>query len=165
MEFRDKQIAAPRLWETFEDLCLSLFKAIWKDDLAQKHGRNGQPQHGVDVFGSPDGRRGIVHGVQCKGKDQTYGHKATLSELKAEIKKAEGFKPPLEHWVFATTAPKEAELQLAAREISRARASVANSPSRSSAGKTFAASLPTIRASWRYSTPSMPLISVASLPR
>ena len=28
----------------------------------------------------------------------------------------------MEHWVFATTAPKEAELQLAAREISRERA-------------------------------------------
>lgn len=57
-----------------------------------------------------------------KGKDQTYGHKATLAELQAEIKKAEGFQPALKHWVFATTAPKEAELQLAAREISRARA-------------------------------------------
>ncbi len=121
MEFRDKQIASPRLWERFEDLCLSLFKTLWKDDLAQKHGRSGQSQHGVDIFGSPEGRRDITHGVQCKGKDQTYGHKATLAELRSEIEKAECFRPPLQDWTFATTAPRDAKLQLAAREISQER--------------------------------------------
>src|SRR5439155_17901030 len=84
MEFRDKQIAPPRSWEKFEELCLAIFKAEWDDGLAQKHGRKGQPQQGVDVFGSPNGRRAVFHGVQCKGKDQTYGHKPTRSELMAE---------------------------------------------------------------------------------
>jgi hypothetical protein len=121
MEFRDKQIAPPRSWEKFEEICLAIFKAEWDDGLAQKHGRKGQPQHGVDVFGSPNGRRAVFHGVQCKGKDQAYGHKPTQSELMAEIKKAEGFVPQLEHWVFATTAPADATLQRAAREISKAR--------------------------------------------
>jgi hypothetical protein len=121
MEFRDKQIAPPKSWVLFEDLCLSLFKAVWNDKLAQKNGRSGQPQHGVDIFGSP-GRTTAIHGVQCKGKDQTYGHKPTLRELRREIKKAEYFEPALEHWVLATTAPKEGGLQVAAREISKNRA-------------------------------------------
>jgi hypothetical protein len=52
MDAREKQIAPPKSWETFEDLCLALFKAVWRDPNAQKHGRRGQAQAGVDVFGS-----------------------------------------------------------------------------------------------------------------
>ena len=102
-------------------MCHALFRAEWKDIYAQKNGRSGQPQNGVDIFGSPDGFHATFHGVQCKGKDQTYGGKPTLPELKQEIEKAEGFTPPLEHWVFATTAPVDDRLQRAAREISRSR--------------------------------------------
>ena len=122
MKFRDKQIAAPKSWEKFEDLCLALFKAVWGDSLAQKNGRRGQPQYGVDIFGSPNDDRALFHGVQCKGKDQNYGRKAAIGELKAEIAKADGFSPPLEHWVFATTAPVDGKLQRAARKISQERA-------------------------------------------
>jgi hypothetical protein len=121
MDFREKQIAPPRSWERFEDLCHALFRAEWKDSYTQKNGRKGQPQNGVDVFGSPKGFRATFHGVQCKGKDQNYGGKPTLPELKEEIGKAEGFTPALDHWVFATTAPVSERLQRAAREISRSR--------------------------------------------
>lgn len=117
MRFRDKQIAPPSNWTTFEDLCHALFKKVWQDPLAQKNGRRGQPQCGVDVFGSRNGDRQSFCGVQCKGKDANYGSKAALSEITAEIAKAESFAPPLEHWVFATTAPVDGRLQEAAREL------------------------------------------------
>jgi hypothetical protein len=123
MDFRSKQIAAPRSWTDFEDLCHAIFRAEWSDPLAQKNGRSGQPQHGVDVFGSPNAIRDVCHGVQCKGKDHTYGRKPTLTELTREIAKADSFTPPLEHWVFATSAGKDEKLQQAARELSAARKS------------------------------------------
>jgi hypothetical protein len=123
MQFRAKQIAPPREWGTFEDLCHALFKRVWKDPLAQKNGRRGQAQNGVDVFGSLQGDRRSYRGVQCKGKDRNYGSKAEWSEVLAEVTKAESFSPKLEHWIYATTAPAEAALQKHARELSAERAS------------------------------------------
>lgn len=118
MQFRAKQIAPPKEWGTFEDLCHALFKRLWQDPLAQKNGRRGQAQHGVDVFGSPNGDHHSYWGVQCKGKDSNYGSRAEWSEVVAEIAKAEKFSPKLDKWIFATTAPADAPLQKAAREIS-----------------------------------------------
>ncbi|WP_063712402.1 hypothetical protein [Burkholderia lata] len=121
MQFRAKQIAPPKEWGTFEDLCHALFKRVWRDPFAQKNGRRGQAQHGVDVFGSPGGDRSSYWGVQCKGKDCNYGSKAEWSEVLLEVAKAEKFSPRLEKWIFATTAPTDALLQKAARELSVAR--------------------------------------------
>ena len=121
MQFRAKQIAPPKDWTTFEDLCHVLFKKVWQDPLAQKNGRGGQAQCGVDVFGSVDGDRSSYRGVQCKSKDPSYGSKATRDELMAEIAKAESFTPTLEHWIFATTAPVDGRLQEFARELSAQR--------------------------------------------
>lgn len=118
MQFRTKQIAPPKEWGTFEDLCHALFKRVWQDPLAQKNGRRGQAQHGVDVFGSPNGDRRSYRGVQCKGKDSNYGSKAEWSEVLAEVAKAEKFSPKLDEWIFSTTAPADAILQKAARELS-----------------------------------------------
>ena len=121
MQFRAKQIAAPKEWGTFEDLCHALFKRVWKVPLAQKNGRRGQKQHGVDVFGSVDGDRRSYQGVQCKGKDANYGSSADWPEVLAEVAKAEHFSPKLQHWIFATTAPVDAALQKLARELSTQR--------------------------------------------
>lgn len=118
MQFRAKQISPPKEWGTFEDLCHTLFKRVWRDPLAQKNGRRGQAQHGVDVFCSLDSDRSSYFGVQCKGKDSNYGSKAKWSEVLAEIAKAEKFSPALDKWIFATTAPADATLQQAARELS-----------------------------------------------
>lgn len=118
MQFRAKQIAPPKEWGMFEDVCHALFKRVWRDPLAQKNGRRGQAQHGVDVFGSLNGDHGSYWGVQCKGKDSNYGSKAEWSEVMVEIAKAEEFTPKLDGWIFATTAPADATLQKAARELS-----------------------------------------------
>lgn len=118
MQFLAKQIAPPKDWITFENLCHALFKKVWKDPYAQKNGRGGQAQCGVDIFGYLNGDGQSLHGVQCKGKDAHYGSKATRSEIETEVAKAEDFTPALKHWVFATTAPVDGDLQKAARELS-----------------------------------------------
>ena len=54
---------------------------------AQMHGRVGQPQAGVDIYGH-DRVEGVFVGVQCKGKDQGYDNPLTAAELRDEVKKA-----------------------------------------------------------------------------
>lgn len=118
MQFRAKQIAPPKEWGTFEDLCHALFKRVWQNPLAQKNGRRGQAQHGVDVFGFPNGDCQFYWGVQCKGKESNYGSKAQWPEVLTEVAKAGKFSPKLDRWIFATTAPTDAALQKAARKLS-----------------------------------------------
>jgi len=75
----------------FESLCLDLWREIWQDPSAQKNGRSGQPQAGVDVFGQPQGKWA---GVQSKQKDGLLRSKVTIKELEAEVEAAKEFKPP-----------------------------------------------------------------------
>ncbi len=114
MDFSDFQIPPPRHWPKFEDLCLSLFRQVWRDPTAQKNGRMGQPQQGTDISGEDEG---APVGVQCKGKDAGLGATLTETELRAEVAKAKSFTPPLSHWILATTAPKDARIEQAARQI------------------------------------------------
>jgi len=89
---------------------------IWNDDGAQLHGRQGQVQHGVDVFGRKNGT-GTYQGIQCKGKDASIGASVTETELRNEVEKAKRFKPPLSKFILATTAQNDAKIQEVARKI------------------------------------------------
>jgi len=122
MDFQEKQILPPKSWELFEELCLVLFRAIWQDPAAQKNGRRGQSQHGVDIFGEPGKIGNVFHGIQCKGKDAAYGSSLTTDEIDSEVAKAEGFTPPIKDLTFATTALRDAHLQEHVRKLSVARA-------------------------------------------
>lgn len=110
MDFQAKQIAPPKSWEQFEELCLVLFRAIWRDPTAQKNGRRGQPQHGVDIFGMPGRPNGSFYSVQCKGKNAGYGSVLTVTELNHEVEKADSFAPVLKNFIMATTAPRDVHL-------------------------------------------------------
>lgn len=122
MSPRKREISPPTSWTDFEDLCHHLFKAVWRDPLAQKVGRPGQTQHGVDIFGSPQGHYEVYHGVQCKFKNRSSGGSLTVDELHSELAKADEFTPPLQHWICATTSPNDAALQREARVLSNDRA-------------------------------------------
>lgn len=128
MEFTAKQIAPPKDWSRFEDLCRALFSAVWNDPYAQKNGRSGQPQHGVDVWGESHGARSGTHCIQCKGKDINYHGKVTHSEFDTELAKAERFNPPPRLWILATTAPNDATLQEHVRLRSQERAAAGTFP-------------------------------------
>ncbi|MCB1526953.1 MAG: hypothetical protein KDJ45_04530 [Hyphomicrobiaceae bacterium] len=117
MDFNDKQILPPKNWQTFEDLCLELFRREWADRTATKNGRSGQPQHGTDISGRPRSAAGKWHGVQCKGKDAAYGAELTEKEIIEEAEKAKAFKPALEHWIIVTTAAKDGKLEEFARVL------------------------------------------------
>ena len=115
----NKQIPPPASWEEFEDMCCDLWRLLWNDPNAQKNGRQGQAQAGVDVYGQPDGGSEWA-GVQCKGKDNYAEKTLTEKELRDEVDKARKFTPPItKEYVMATTGLRDAKIQKVAREITQ----------------------------------------------
>ena len=115
----NKQIPPPASWDEFEDMCCDLWRLLWNGPNAQKNGRQGQAQAGVDVYGQPDGGNEWA-GVQCKGKDNYAEKTLTEKELRDEVDKAKKFTPPItKEYVLATTGLRDAEIQQVAREITQ----------------------------------------------
>lgn len=105
------QLKKPSNWQDFEKLCKLLWGEIWAcEDTIKRHGRQGQNQHGVDVFAYVDKYVGYC-GIQCKGKDDYTDAQLAEAEIDAEIEKALGFEPELKLLVFATTANKDAKIE------------------------------------------------------
>jgi tetratricopeptide (TPR) repeat protein len=115
-DFSSVAIPAPKNWQTFEKHARLLFEHSFNDPQTQNNGRTGQPQHGVDIFGRRNGHGNYV-GVQCKGKDVDYGGGVTTAELRSEVEKSEAFRPAIGEFILITTAPDDAEIQKAAREL------------------------------------------------
>ncbi len=104
----------PRDWQVFEDLCCELWRCLWRDPNAQKHGRSGQKQHGVDVFGQPDGGPDW-EGVQCKRYEQPLSGE----QIQMEVDAARDFwRGRLRRLIVATTAKRDTGSQGAAAAIS-----------------------------------------------
>ena len=115
----NKQIPPPASWDEFEDMCCDLWRLLWNNPNAQKNGRQGQAQAGVDVYGQPDGGSEWA-GVQCKGKDNYAEKTLTEKELRDEVNKAKKFTPPItKEYVMATTGLRDAKIQQVAREITQ----------------------------------------------
>lgn len=110
------QLPPPRSWEEFEGLAFQLWKSIWFDHNAQLHGRHGQPQSGVDIYGRPFAQS-HWEGVQCKGKDRLTRKKVTVDELRDEAGRAASFTPQIASFVLATTAPRDAAIQAEAARM------------------------------------------------
>ncbi|EAQ04630.1 hypothetical protein OB2597_05090 [Pseudooceanicola batsensis HTCC2597] len=115
-EITNRSLRAPNDWQEFERLTYDLFRRVWETDDAHMHGRTGQEQHGVDVYGT-DRRQGKRVGVQCKGKNGDYNSAVTAAELAGEVEKAKRFKPRLDRFVLVTTAPNDAKIQSQARTL------------------------------------------------
>jgi len=114
--FHALQIPPPKNWQDFEELCADLWSAIYESKNTQMHGRTGQAQFGVDVYGQI-GHSTEWFGVQCKGKDVRYGNAVTESELLDEVEKAKGFTPNLKMFILATTSQNDTKIQQLAREL------------------------------------------------
>lgn len=110
------QILPPSNWQDFEELCKRIWENKWNypEDII-KNGRIGQNQHGVDICAYVESKKGYC-GIQCKGKDNFTNKQLTISEINEEINKAKNFKPDLKSLIFATTAPKDAEIEKYIRE-------------------------------------------------
>jgi hypothetical protein len=116
VSFADFDWPPPKDWQKFERLCHLLWSKIWQDPNAQLHGRPGQQQRGVDVFGTPKGGT-RVYGIQCKRKDQLLRKLLTENEVRTEVENAKEFQPPLAELIIATCAPSDVGLQALARSL------------------------------------------------
>lgn len=105
-----QHLRKPELWQDFEELCKMLWGEIWVCPEIKRNGRNGNAQHGVDVYGVPSGEA-EYYGIQCKGKDDYTHSQLTKKEIDKEIAKAKTFKPQLKKFYFATTANKDATIE------------------------------------------------------
>ncbi|MGD8450390.1 MAG: tetratricopeptide repeat protein [Phycisphaerae bacterium] len=116
MSFRPSstQVPPPKDWQRFERNMRDLYEAHW-GATATMHGRTGQPQHGVDIYGQPKGDD--YHGVQCKLHEGNLSAAAAEKELRGEIKKATKFKPRIARFILATTAPRDATIQAFVRQF------------------------------------------------
>ncbi len=100
----------PKSEDEWEDMVLDAMRLVWQDPNAQRNGRRGQRQHGVDIFGVADGRH---VGAQAKNMD-----KFSETEAKDEIAKAENFQPKLQALHFAVAGPRDAVFQQFIRLLS-----------------------------------------------
>lgn len=114
MSSESEVLPPPNTPEAFESLCLDVWKELLNNPQADKNGRRGQPQAGVDIFGEENGR---WTGIQCKQKEALLWTKVTVAELNEEVAKARKFVPKLSVFILATTGPADAALQKAAREL------------------------------------------------
>ena len=115
METSDWQIPPPKDWEMFERHMRDLFEAHWHA-RTEAHGRAGQPQHGVDIYGQPNGGTDY-HGVQCKCRDAQADDTLTKPQLLDEVRKARSFRPTLHCFILATTGKRDARIQRAVRDL------------------------------------------------
>ena len=113
--FADSRVAPPRSWDEFEDIVCSAAKNRWKNPDFTRHGRQGQRQDGVDIYGSD--QKGMLVGIQCKN---TWSG-ITSNMIAQEVQKAESFQPRLTSLYIATTAETDQAVQRSVREMSSAR--------------------------------------------
>jgi hypothetical protein len=106
----------PKSWEEFEDIVCSAAKNRWRNPDFVRHGRQGQEQYGVDVYGKDD--KGRIVGLQCKNTWSSLSKK----KIEKEVGKAEAFKPTLSKLYIVTAADTDQNLQAFARDISDQRA-------------------------------------------
>lgn len=99
----------PKDWQAFERLTCDLFSAIHKTKNFDQYGRNGQRQHGIDIFGEAGPKR-LRIGIQCKGR-QAYGKANAISEkdIVRAVEYAKTIDPKLDRLVFVTTGPNDAK--------------------------------------------------------
>lgn len=108
----------PKGWDEFEDIVCSAAKNRWRNPDFTRHGRQGQCQDGVDVYGKDD--KGQMIGLQCKNTV----HEINETTVDNEVKKAAAFKPPLTKLYIATTASTDKNIQAYVRKLSAKRRTV-----------------------------------------
>ncbi len=93
----------------FEQMIKDLFAVRWEN--AQIHGRDGQEQEGIDVYGKHEGQ---WKGIQCKVRNKGL---LTQSQIEVEINKAHRFRHKLHTFIIVTTQPRDKHLQAIIDEL------------------------------------------------
>lgn len=111
------RLPPPRSWSVFEDICRDSFGERWSNPNLSKHGRQGQPQQGVDIYGHD--HAGNLVGIQCKNTNNPI----SSVMVAAEVASAETFCPSIATFYIASTCDTDATLQEYVRTLSQTRMS------------------------------------------
>ena len=111
-------IILPRLMDAdeFEALLRDICALEWGDPDAQRFGRKGQKQYGVDVYGKLKELQGTYRGVQCKLR--TTNSQISETEMEKEVGDAKQFPHQLDKLIIATDAPRDTSTQILVDNIS-----------------------------------------------
>lgn len=109
--YNTMRLNVPKSWDEFEDICKSSFQLRWSTHNLTRHGRTGQKQDGVDVYGNDSFAQFV--GIQCKNTVSGIDQQTIVDE----VKKAEKFKPEIKVLYIATTAPRDATIQAFVRQF------------------------------------------------
>jgi hypothetical protein len=101
---------APKSEDEWEDMVLDAMRVLWRDPNAQRNGRRGQRQFGVDIFGCISA---VPVGAQAKNT-------STVSEaiILDEMSKASQFEPKLTQYHIAFAGDRNTHLQRFVRTLS-----------------------------------------------
>lgn len=108
----ERNYETPKSWAEFEAICKDSFQLRWSNPDLSMHGRQGQVQNGVDIYG--ENSSGFFVGVQCKNTIDGISE----SLIDSECCKAEKFDPPITTLYIATTAKRDVHIQHYARKLS-----------------------------------------------
>lgn len=118
-------VIPPSYWQDFERLTLDYARKVWQDDYAERNGRQGQEQAGVDVYGY-NYKQSEQTGIQCKKRTwktkpgaDTPSNTLSAAEIDAEIEAAKDFTPSLKRFIISTTGPRDADLQEHVRNLNQ----------------------------------------------
>ncbi|MEZ4710995.1 MAG: hypothetical protein R3A44_27605 [Caldilineaceae bacterium] len=99
----------------FEQMIRDLFAAHWNDPNTQVHGRRGQKQNGIDVYGQPN-QVGLYFGIQCKVR---INGTLTKQDISDEISEAKTFRHKLDTFIIVTTLSRDVSLQKIVEELNK----------------------------------------------
>lgn len=106
------ELPRPTNWQEFERITRDAMALKWASPNLTLHGRQGQEQNGVDIYGADD--LGRMTGIQCK----RYAGPLRFSVVEDEVANAEKFDGFLATLYVATTADTDAPLQARVRALS-----------------------------------------------
>jgi hypothetical protein len=106
--------------DEFEDIVCDVCKIEWEDPNAQRYGRSGQEQHGVDVYGKPLDLGGAYKGAQVKLRAGTKGNRLSKTEIQDEVDAAKSFDlGELRQLIIATSSLRDTHTQRTVEDINR----------------------------------------------
>lgn len=108
----------PAYWQDFERLTCEICKLLWNDPSAQRHGRAGQAQGGIDISGRDriNGDKRVV--VQCKKRiwktqpsKETPQNTLTIEDIDNEIEEFIISKKKTDRYIIAFTGLRDTKIQ------------------------------------------------------
>ena len=108
----ERNYETPKSWAEFEAICKDSFQLRWSNPDLTMHGRQGQAQDGVDIYGKNSSY--LFVGIQCKNTIDGISE----SLIDSECSKAEEFQPRINTLYIATTAKRDVHIQRYARNLS-----------------------------------------------